>query len=122
MAKKILIIEDEETLRSMYVDKFSREGLNVIAAPDATEGLSLAKKENPDLIILDMLLPEKNGIYFLEQLRNDPAISKTKVIAFSNYDGPDIKEETKKWGVKSYLIKTGYTPNQMVKKIKTYLK
>ena len=120
--RKILVVEDENTLREMYIEKLHREGFEVISAANAKRAIEITKKEKPDLVLLDMLLPEENGIYFLEQLRSSPKVSKIKVLAFSNYDGADIKKEAEKWKIEAYLIKTDYTPNQVIKKIKKYLK
>lgn len=120
--KKILIIEDEKILAEMYKDKFSQAGFEVLLAFEVKEGLELAKKEKPDLIVLDILLPRENGIVFLEWLRKDPEISAIPVVAFSNYDDPETKREALKLGVKDYLIKTNYTPQQIVEKIKNYSK
>ena len=120
--KKILIIEDEKILANMYRDKFSQAGFKVLKAFEAKEGLALAKKEKPDLIILDILLPKENGIFFLEKWRKTPAISSALVIAFSNYDDPEIKRQAKKLGARDYLIKTDYTPEEVVNKVKEYLR
>jgi len=122
MAKKILIIEDEKILAEMYRDKFTQAGLKVYLAFDSKEGLALAKKEKPDLIILDILLPKENGIVFLTWLRKDSEISSIPVVAFSNYDDPATKRQAAKLGVKDYLIKTSYTPQEIVEKIREYLK
>jgi len=118
---KILIIEDEKILSEMYYDKFSQAGYEVFLAFDAQEGLSLAKKKKPDLVILDVLLPRENGISFLAKLRSEPKISSIPVIAFSNYDVPETRKEAEALGVKDYLIKTSYTPQEMVEKVKNYL-
>ena len=120
--KKILIIEDEKILAEMYKDKFSQAGFEVISAFEARKGLALAKKEKPDLILLDILLPRENGIFFLEQLKKHPKIASIPVVAFSNYDDLETKKLALRLGVKDYLIKTNYTPKQIVEKIKTYLK
>ena len=120
--KKVLIIEDEKILAVMYKDKFSQAGFEVVLAFESEEGLVLAKKEKPDLILLDILLPRENGILFLNQLRKIPEISSIPVVAFSNYDDPKTKKEAFELGVKDYLIKTNYTPNEIVEKIKNYLK
>ena len=122
MAKKILLVEDEKILAEMYKDKFAREGFEVFLAFDSKEGLEMAKKEKPDLIVLDILLPKENGITFLEWLRKTPEISSLAVVAFSNYDDPETKKQALQLGVKNYLIKTNYTPKEIVKKIKNYLK
>lgn len=120
--KKILLIEDEKILGEMYRDKFTEAGFKVILAFEAREGLKLAKKEKPDLIILDILLPRENGIVFLTWLRKDPKISSIPVVAFSNYDDPRARKQAAKLGIKEYLIKANYTPQKIVEKIKNYLK
>ena len=119
--KKILIIEDEKVLAEMYRDKFTRAGFEVILAFDSEEGIILAKKEKPDLIVLDILLPKENGITFLTWLRKEPEIFSIPVVAFSNYDDPEIKRQAVKLGVKDYLIKTNYTPQEIINKVKNYL-
>ena len=120
--KKILLVEDEKILAEMYRDRFSQAGFEVFLAFESREGLALAKKERPDLIILDLLLPRENGIIFLNWLRKDPEIASIPVVAFSNYDDPETKRQAFKLGVKDYLIKTSYTPQEIVEKIKGYLK
>lgn len=118
--KKILIIEDEKILGEMYQDKFSQAGFKVILTLEAEEGLVLAKKEKPDLIILDILLPRENGLFFLAQLRKDPEISSIPVVAFSNYDDSETKKQALKLRAKAYLIKTQFTPKQLLEEIKKY--
>ena len=120
--KKILLIEDEKILAEMYKDRFTRAGFEVFLAFESREGLELAKKEKPDLIILDILLPRENGIVFLNWLRKDEEISSIPVVAFSNYDDLATKRKAAKLGVKDYLIKTNYTPQEIVEKVKGYLK
>ena len=120
--KKILIVEDEKILRDMYNEKFSRENFEIVLATDADEGLEVAKKEKPDLILLDILLPDKNGIYFLEKMKADPQIANLRVVGFSNYDDPETRAEAKKLGIEDYLIKTNYTPKELVKKLREYFK
>ena len=122
MPKKILIVEDEKLLGEMYKDKLSRAGFEVIWAFEAKDALKLVKKEKPDLILLDILLPRENGIFFLEQLRKWPKIVSIPILAFSNYDDSMTQKQALKLGVKDYLIKTDYTPNEIIKKIKSYLK
>jgi len=120
--KKILLIEDEKVLAEMYKDRFIQEGFEVFLAFDSKEGLEMAKKEKPDLIVLDILLPKENGITFLTWLRKEAEISSLTVVAFSNYDDPETKKQALQLGVKEYLIKTNYTPKGIVDKIKNYLK
>jgi len=120
--KKILIIEDEKILSDMYTEKLYREGFKIVSATTSSEGLRLAKKEKPELILLDILLPKENGISFLEKLRKNPKTANIKVLVFSNYDDPETKKKAKNLGVENYLIKTNYTPKEMVERIREYLK
>lgn len=121
MPKKILIIEDEDVLRDMYVDKFSQAGFKVLSAGDAEIGIKLIKKEKPDLILLDILLPRENGLSLLKQLKKEVPDLKSKIVAFSNFDDPEAKKQAAELGVVDYLIKTSYTPKQIVEKVARYL-
>lgn len=120
--KKILIIEDEKILTEMYHDTFVNAGFEVISSVEAGKALVIAKKEKPDLIILDILLPNENGIGFLKKLREDPEISSIPVIVFTNYDDSEEQRKARDLGVKDYLIKANFTPKQFVMRVKRYLK
>lgn len=119
--KKILIVEDEEVLRDMYIEKFTQAGYEVVAAGNAKTGIELAKNEKPNLILLDILLPKENGVYLLRKIRKMGRISSTQVVAFSNYDDPETKKEVLELGVSDYLIKTNFTPQEIVQRVTTYL-
>ena len=121
MSKKILIVEDEKILAEMYRDKFILAGFEIILAGSAEEGHKFLLKEKPDLILLDILLPRENGITFLTKLRKNTETSSIPVVAFSNFDDPSAKKEVLSLGAKDYLIKTAYTPQEIIKKIKNYL-
>jgi two-component system alkaline phosphatase synthesis response regulator PhoP len=118
--KKILIVEDEKILAEMYKDRFSQEGYQAALAFTSEEGIDLAKKEKPDLILLDILLPKENGVSFLKRLKEIPEISSIPVVAFSNYDEPRTRKEAESLGIKAYLLKTDFTPQDLVKEIKNY--
>ena len=120
--KKILIVEDEEFLVEMYKTKFEMENLQVISAFSSEQAMSILKKCMPDLILLDILLPKKSGITFLEEIRKIKDISKIPIIVFSNYDDPIARDKVKRLGVQDYLIKTEFTPKQLLIKIKKYFK
>jgi response regulator of citrate/malate metabolism len=82
----------------------------------------LLKKQRPDLIILDILLPQENGIIFLQKMRKNSKTADIPVFAFSNYDDKETMDAALKLGVLDYLLKANHTPEQIVKKIKEYLK
>lgn len=119
--KKILIVEDEKILAEMYRDKFLQEGFEVYLASESREALEVLKKNKPDIILLDILLPRENGVSFLERLKKDSNFSSIPVVVFSNFDDPKTKSEVKKFGIKDYLIKTNFTPQQIVEKVKEIL-
>jgi len=122
MKNKIVIVEDEKMLAEMYRDKLERSGFEIYSAPDAEEGLELIKKIKPDLILLDILLPRENGVGLLSKVRKIADIASIPVVAFSNYDDEETKKEVKRLGAKDYLIKTNYTPQEVVDKIREYLR
>ncbi len=121
---KILIIEDEKTLAAMYKEVFEQKGHTVFLESGVTAGLQKAREVNPNLILLDILLPGETGISFLIKLRklDSEEVANTPVVAFSNYDDQESKEEAFKLGAKEYLIKTENTPGQVVEKSTKYIK
>ncbi|MGB9743239.1 MAG: response regulator [Minisyncoccales bacterium] len=119
--KKILIIEDEKMLGEMYQEKFRKEGFEAFLAGSTEEAIEAVPKIKPDLILLDILLPKKNGIGFMEWFSGQKEFASVPVIAFSNYDHPEKREKAKKLGIKDYLIKTDFTPQEIVDKVKKYL-
>lgn len=122
MKKKILVIEDERLLAEMCRDALESAGFKVVLALGYLEGLETAKKEKPDLILLDILLPKgKTGIGFLEEMKKDPEISEIPVVAFTNFDSVEIRERALALGVKEYLLKTDYVPKEIVEVVKKYL-
>jgi DNA-binding response OmpR family regulator len=119
--KKILVVEDEKLLSEMYSRKLSEAGFQTFVAGNAVDAFAVSLKEKPDLIVLDILLPGENGLSFLKKLRSHPDIGNTKVVIFSNLDNPETKSQAQELGVESYLIKTDFTPQQMIEEIKKYL-
>ncbi len=106
----------------MYKDKFIQAGFEITLVYSSEEALKVLQKEKPDLILLDILLPRINGIGFLTRIKKDPGLSLIPVIAFSNYDDAETRGEALRLGVKDYLIKTNYTPQEIIEKVKNYLK
>ena len=78
--KKILIIDDDEVFAKILVDSLSKEKYKVVHVVDGEEGLRLAQLENPDLILLDLVLPQMDGFEVLERIKNNESISKIPVI------------------------------------------
>lgn len=117
--KKILLIEDEKVLVELYTEGFTEEGFGVTAVLSAEEGLKAVRKEKPDIVILDILLPKENGIFFLEKMRKNPEIKDVPVVVLSNLDDPDTKKKAMRLGALDYLIKTDFAPHELIERIKT---
>ncbi len=119
---KILLVEDDTFLIEMYNTKFELEGFSVTTASDGEEGVKLAKKDDPDIILLDILLPKLDGFGVLEQLK---ATKKTKDIPVILLTNLGQKEDVKRGldlGAKDYLIKAHFMPSEVVAKIREILK
>ena len=119
--KKILLVEDEKILAEMYQEKLVQSGFEVFSAFSAEEGLELIKNDSIDLVVLDILLPKENGIFFLKQKKSNPKILDIPVIVFSNYNDPDARKKAEEYGAADYLIKTSFTPEQLVQEVNKYL-
>lgn len=121
MSHKILIIEDDDFLRSLAVTKLEKEGFTVFMAPDGQEGLAMAQKETPDLLILDLMLPVMSGFDVLEQLKAAEETKAMKVIVFSNLGEESDIKKCLDMGANDYLVKANFTLDELVDKIKTLI-
>ena len=115
--KRVLVIEDDETLRFVYVAKLEMEGFKVDSSPNGEEGLVKAEANPPDVILLDMLMPKMNGLDFLRAF--SPAKHpNTAIIVFSNASIPDTVSEAMRLGARRYLTKSSFTPAEMVRTVR----
>lgn len=122
MAKKILIIEDDKFLRELISQKLLKEGYDIIEAVDGEKGIKTVKEENPELVLLDLILPGIDGFEVLSRMKKDPVLAEIPVIILSNLGQKDDIERGLKMGAVDYLIKAHFTPGEIVEKIKTVLK
>lgn len=121
MKKKILVIEDDKILQQALIEGLSQAGYKVVIASDGEEGVVMAKKENPDLILLDIILPKKNGYNVLLDFSNDENLKTVPVIMLTVFDSEFSIETCKEAGVKDYLVKSEYSLEQIVEKVKKNL-
>lgn len=117
----ILLIEDDPFLWSLIRSKLTKEGFNVTVAQDGQEGLAHAAKINPDLILLDIILPDLNGFTVLEKLKSNKATSRVPVIILSNLGQQEDLSKGMALGAKDYLIKAHHTPQEIIDKVKEVL-
>ncbi len=116
--KKILIVEDENLLRNILSEHLGRN-FEVTQAENGEKGLQYIINYHPDLVLLDLLLPNLSGFDLLEQVRNhpDPAVANTRVIVFSNLSTTADIMRAKVLSVSDYLVKSNTSMDELVKKI-----
>lgn len=119
---KILLVEDDSAIQEMYQLKFSQEGNTVLVARDGEEGLQLAQSEQPNVILLDVIMPKLDGFAVLEKLRNNPVTKDIPVVMLSNLGQQADVEKGKAMGAADYIIKASLTPSQVYDKISTYIR
>ena len=119
---KILVIEDDKFLNKLYSDQLRREGFEVSVAISGEEGLSKALNENPDLVILDIMLPKMDGFAVLIELKKDNATKKIPVLMMTNLGQQADIDKGKQLGADDYIVKSSLTPSQVSEKIKAFLK
>lgn len=119
--KKILLVEDDDSLYSMYEPEFKLRGYDLIRGKDVAEGIKLIKSEKPDLVLMDIVLPDKTGIVALEEIKNDPTISSVPVIMLTNFGNEENVEKALNLGAEDFILKYKIVPSEVVDKIKSYL-
>ncbi|HBD05441.1 TPA: hypothetical protein DCZ32_03205 [Candidatus Uhrbacteria bacterium] len=119
--QNILIIEDELSILNGISDKFTHEGFLVTKAINGQDGLDKALKEHPDFIIVDNLMPNTDGFYFLENLRKDKWGKDALVIMWSNSHDSSTIGRAKKIGILDFMIKSEWEYRDLVKKVREYL-
>lgn len=118
---RILVVEDEVQLLQSLMDKIKREGFTPLSAKNGIDGLKVALKEKPDLILLDIIMPKMDGLEMLRKLREDKWGQTVYVIVLSNDDDPIHIGQTLKVNATDYLIKSDWSLGEIILKIKETL-
>lgn len=119
---KILFVEDEPNLQKSMGEFLNQAGHKIIKALDGELGLNLAKKEKPDLILLDLILPKKDGFEVLTELKKDPGTKDIPVIILTNLESSQDVERALVMGAQTYLVKANYDLKEIEGKINQLLK
>lgn len=118
---KILVIEDDQYLADIYGTKLKLENFQVEIANDGAVGIELAKKMVPDLILLDILMPEKDGFEVLQELKSDEITKNIGVILLTNLNSPDEIKKGLELGAVDYMVKAHFVPGEIVTKVRNIL-
>ena len=121
MAHKVAIIEDDQAISQMYRFKFEAEGYNVQTAENGILGLKLAESMKPDIILLDLMMPEMTGDQMLAKMRQTAWGKDIKVIILTNMGEQEIPEDVKRLGVSDVILKADMTPRQVAELVKEHL-
>jgi len=121
MPKKIIIIEDEELLSSLLRKKLTNLGYEVFIASDGEKGLQAVKEINPDLVLLDIIMPKMGGFEVLKAIKADDSIKNIKVIIISNSGQPVELDKARELGAEDWLIKTEFDPQEVVDKASKHI-
>lgn len=121
MSHKIAIIEDDGVIRQMYRMKFENEGFEVQVADNGKDGVALATHMKPDIILLDLHMPEMNGAEALSEIRKMPWGKHIPVIILTNLGEEESPKSLRALGIHSYIVKADYTPRQVVARVKEAL-
>ena len=118
---KILVVEDDTLLSSLVVRALQSEGMDTQAAYDGIEATERIKSWQPDIVLLDIIMPNKDGLAVLEDLRADPITVAMRVIMMSNLSDPESIEHAKRFNVLDYIVKATTTPHEIAAKVKSVL-
>jgi DNA-binding response OmpR family regulator len=117
----IAIIEDEPSIRQLYTFRFQNDGYRVVSAENGKTGLELIEKEQPDLVLLDILMPEMGGDEMLAELRKTKHGRDMKVIILTNVSSLEAPTTLKQLGITRYIVKAEMTPHQVADIVKAEL-
>jgi len=118
---KIAIVEDDQAISQMYRIKFEAEGYEVQTAENGKLGLELVEKMKPDIILLDLMMPEMNGDEMLVKLRATTWGKDMKVIILTNIGEQEAPDTIKNLNVRSFIVKADMTPRQVAELVKSEL-
>lgn len=119
--KKVLIIEDDDHISKIYGIKLSKENVDTIVARDGEEGINMIVSEKPDLVLLDLMIPKKDGFTVLEEVKKTPFGKNLPILVLSNLGQEnDIKKATS-LGAADYFIKVNLSIQEVIDKVNKYL-
>ncbi len=117
----VLLAEDEKMLSSMYSTKFTKEGFDLVVALDGSEALVKARQAKPDIILLDVIMPKRDGFSVLKELRGDATLKQVPVIILTNLGQEEDIKKGRELGADEYFVKANHTPAEIVEKVRAVL-
>lgn len=121
MRKKACVVDDDPDLREIYKLALIGEDMDVTTAENGEEGLRCIRRERPDVLLLDLQMPVKDGFETLKELKSDPNLSKMPVIVLSNVDEEDAFRKAGKYNTRFYFVKSLTTPEKVANAVREIL-
>lgn len=119
--KRVMIVEDDEHISKVYEIKLSKEGIESSLAKDGEEAIKKITAEKPDLVLLDLMIPKKDGFDVLEEIKKNPETASIPVIVLSNLGQQTDQDRAIGLGANEYLVKVDYPIQEVVNRVKKYL-
>lgn len=119
---KVLLVEDEEFIRDLFKRQLDLSGFTTDAFGNGNDGLSALTKNAYDLVLLDIMLPDINGLQILQNIRQNPATKSVAVVLLTNLGQDSVIKQGFELGADGYLVKAAYTPDQIVQEVKNIMK
>lgn len=116
-SKKILLVDDDQALRQLYVTELSGRGYQTTEAATGQDCLIKARADKPDLILLDVMMPELDGIATLTQLKQEATLKDVPVMMLTNFGQENLVKQAFSLGAADYLLKYKVTPGEMADKV-----
>lgn len=118
---KVLVVEDDKFLMKVYQSKLTKEGFNVLAVSDGEEAIAKAKAEKPQMVLLDLIIPKKDGFEVLAALKDDPELQSIPVLILSNLGQNEDLKKAMALGAVDYVVKSDMSIEDVLTKIRQYL-
>ena len=116
------MVEDDAMISTMYQTKLAADGFEVLVADNGADGLKIAAEKKPDLILLDVIMPQMDGFAVLTELMGNVKTKKIPVVLLTNLATDEDQQKGKELGATDYIVKSSMTPDQVSERAKKYLK
>lgn len=122
MSLRVLLVEDEEDIRTMFSEQLTLEGFDVTVAVDGLDAVTKVSTSLPEVVLLDILLPELDGFEVLRRIKADNKTADITVIMLSNLNQDDQRKQSLQLGAAAFIIKSSLTPHELSEQIKKLIK
>ena len=117
----ILIVEDDPLVQKFYTILFKEEHYTIHLAADGVEGVAKAKEITPDIVLMDIMMPRKNGIDALKDIKADPKLTHIPVVMLTNFGEQEFVKQSTEAGASAFIIKADVSPRQLISEVRKYV-